>query len=205
MRATIVILSLMVPPHALAQDAWEATYAVQQGGRDIGRERVVLRAGQGGDKSRLELESRRSGSPESARAVLSRLPGGLLESLHLELKGESGTETIRATNQGSRIFITTTAGGARGGRELPGGPGILMLDDRVPGLLITVPDMLTGDEARLTGVSPRTGVRTGFTARRVEGGVELTGGLTGRITLDKAGRVERVTLSDGTTLTRLGG
>lgn len=205
MRTTMLLLAALLPRPAAAQGAWEATYTVQQGGREVGRERLVLRAGQGGDKSRLELESRRSGSAQSARAVLSRMQGGVFEALHLELRNGQSTETIRVTSQGPRLFITTTAGGARGGRELPGGPGVIMLDDRMPGLLVTIPDMLTGTEVHLTAVSPRTGQRTTFTATRADGGVKLTGGITGQVTLDAAGLVERVALGNGTVLTRLGG
>ncbi len=205
MRTAMLLLAALLPRPGAAQDAWEATYTVHQGGREVGRERVVLRAGQDGDKSRLELESRRSGSSESARAVLSRMQGGVFEALHLELRNGQSTETIRVSNQGSRLFITTTAGGARGGRELPGGPGVIMLDDRMPGLLVTIPDMVTGPEARLIAVSPRTGQRTPFTATRTGGGVKLSGGITGQVTLDADGKVEGVTLGDGTVLARLGG
>lgn len=202
MRA-MTLLALLVPAVLAAQDSWEATYVVQQNGREIGRERVVLRAGQAGDKSRLELESRYVGAPETARAVLSRSEGALLESLQLELRKQDGTETIRVTHQGNRIFITTTAKGARGGRELPGGPAVVMLEERLLSLLVAVPDLATAEGVRLTAISPRTGRRTAFAAQRVAGGVELTGEITGRIALDQSGRVERIALADGTTLTRL--
>lgn len=203
MRATMAALLMLVPAVLPAQGTWEATYVVQQNGREIGRERVVLREGQPGDKSRLELESRYSGAPETARAVLSRTEGAAFESLQLELRRQDGTETIRVTNQGNRIFITTTAKGARGGRELPGGPAVVMHDDRLLGLLVAVPDVVPEASAQLTAVSPRTGKRTTFTARRVEGAIELSGDIAGRITLDKNGRVDKIVLNDGTTLSKL--
>ena len=203
MRAMFAVLAMLMPVSATAQATYDATYVVQQNGREIGRERVVLRAGQGGDNSRLELESRYAGASETARAVLTRGAGSSFESLQLELRQQASTETIRVSSQGNRIFITTTAQGARGGRELPGGPGVIMLDDRLLGLLTIVPDVATADGVRLTAVSPRTGKRTTFSARRQGQRVELAGEVAGRIDLDADGRVERITLDNGIILSRL--
>jgi hypothetical protein len=201
MRAMLAGLVMLLPGMLVAQGGYDLTFVARKDGRDVGRERVVLRAGQAGDRSRLELESRYAGSPET-RAVLVRGDRGVFESLQLETKQQAGNQNLQVTSQGSRIFITTSAQGMRGGRELPGGPGVVMVDERMAGLLVAAAELATPEGTRLLGVSPRTAARTPFTATRQGNQVVLSGGMTGRIELDADGRMERVELDGGVTLVR---
>ena len=92
---------------------------------------------------------------------------------------------------------------------MPGGPGVILLDEQLQALLLLVADLATPGGTRVTAVYPRTGQRANITARRVEGGpqgavVELTGDLTGRMQLDANGRVDRMELpQSGIIVTRL--
>ena len=96
-------------------------------------------------------------------------------------------------------MVRTVARGSESGRELPGGPDVVLLDDEVFSLYATVADLATTAGKRLTAIYPRTGRRAAFTARR-EGQagssrrVILTGDIAGTLVTDGDGRLERLEL-----------
>jgi hypothetical protein len=205
MRVLIAALVLVTPLPLRAQVLYDATYSVQQNGKDIGTEHVVLRSGQasgGVTGTRLELEGHLSGTSEVIRGVVMRTGTGAIEQLQLDSKGANGTESVRAVQKGSRIFITLSNQGARGGREIPGGPLVVMLDSQLQSLLLLAADLATPAGVQLTALYPRTGQKATFTAKRVDAGshgatVELTGDVLGRITLDGNGHVAQMDLPQG--------
>jgi hypothetical protein len=213
MRHLLAVAALSIPASLPAQVVFEATYSVAQRGKDIGTEHVVLRnvPGTGGASGlRLEFDGKFPGSQETLRGSLARGSDGTLDQLQLEVKRGTSTETIRAAQRSGRIYITVnTAQGSRGGKELPGGPGVILLDEQLQALLLLVADLATPGGTRVTAVYPRTGQRQNITAKRVEGGsrgavVELSGDLNGRMQLDANGRVERMDLpASGIVVTRL--
>ena len=208
MRNTLLALMLSTPLPLAAQGAYDATYVVQQGGKEVGRERIVLRPGQGGANAgtRVELEGRYANS-ENVRGVLTRGADGAIDALQLEVRRGNATESIRAAVRGNRVFITTNAQGARGGRELPADASTLLLDDQLITLLALVPGVATPTGTRLSIVYPRTGKRGAVTATRSNASkgsvIELTGDVAGRMTLDAEGHIERIELANGTVVTRL--
>jgi hypothetical protein len=208
MRNTLLALMLSTPLPLAAQGAYDATYVVQQGGKEVGRERIVLRPGQGGANAgtRVELEGRYANS-ENVRGVLTRGADGAIDALQLEVRRGNTTESIRAAVRGNRVFITTNAQGARGGRELPADASTLLLDDQLITLLALVPGVATPTGTRLSIVYPRTGKRGAVTATRSNASkgsvIELTGDVAGRMTLDAEGHIERIELANGTVVTRL--
>ncbi len=208
MRNTLLALMLSTPLPLAAQGAYDATYVVQQGGKEVGRERIVLRPGQGGANAgtRVELEGRYANS-ENVRGVLTRGADGAIDGLQLEVRRGNTTESIRAAVRGNRVFITTNAQGARGGRELPADASTLLLDDQLITLLALVPGVATPTGTRLSIVYPRTGKRGAVTATRSNASkgsvIELTGDVAGRMTLDAEGHIERIELANGTVVTRL--
>ncbi len=208
MRNTLLALILSTPLPLAAQGAYDATYVVQQGGKEVGRERIVLRPGQGGANAgtRVELEGRYANS-ENVRGVLTRGADGAIDGLQLEVRRGNTTESIRAAVRGNRVFITTNAQGARGGRELPADASTLLLDDQLITLLALVPGVATPTGTRLSIVYPRTGKRGAVTATRSNASkgsvIELTGDVAGRMTLDAEGHIERIELANGTVVTRL--
>jgi len=213
MRHLLAAAALSVPSLLPAQVVFEATYSVQQRGKDIGTEHVTLRSTPGAGASsalKLEFEGQFPGSQETLRGSLARGTDGTLDQLQLETRSGSTTETLRAAQRGNRIYITVnSAQGSRGGKEIPGGPGVILLDEQLQALLLLLADQATTSGTKVTAVYPRTGLRSNITARRVEGGprgtvVELTGDLTGRLQLDANGRVERMELpQSGIVVTRL--
>jgi len=132
MRHLLAAAALSVPSLLPAQVVFEATYSVQQRGKDIGTEHVTLRStpGAGGSSAlKLEFEGQFPGSQETLRGSLARGTDGTLDQLQLETRSGSTTETLRAAQRGNRIYITVnSAQGSRGGKEIPGGPGVILLD-----------------------------------------------------------------------------
>jgi hypothetical protein len=212
MRVLIAALVLGTPLPLRAQVLYDATYSVQQNGKDIGTEHVVLRSGQasgGVAGTRLELEGRFSGSTEVMRGVITRTSTGAIEQLQLDSKGATGTESVRAVQKGGRFFITMSNQGARGGREVPGGPLVVMLDQQLQSLFLLAADLATPAGTQLTALYPRTGQKATFTAKRVDAGargatVELAGDVIGRISLDAGGHVDHMDLPQaGIVVTKL--
>lgn len=209
MRKLLAFLALSVPTPLIAQAVTEATYVVRKGGAEIGREHMVLRRGAEGTgaATRIEFEGRYANSKENVRGVLTRGADGYIDALQLEVRRGNATESIRAATRGNRVFITSTAQGSRGGRELPADASTVLLDEQLLTLLVLVPPLATPEGARLSIVYPRTGKRGGLVAKQSNGPggsvIELTGDVAGRITLDKTGLIERIELADGFSVTRL--
>ncbi len=212
MRHLLAAAALSIPSSLAAQVVFDATYSVQQHGKDIGTEHVVLRnsTSAGATGMRLDFEGKFPATQENLRGSLVRGSDGTLDQLQLEVRRGSAIETIRAAQRGNRIFITVSSDqGSRGGKEIPGGPGVILLDEQLQALLLLIADLATPGGTRVTAVYPRTGKRSNITVRRVEGGtrgavVELTGDLNGRMQLDAQGRVDRMDLpQSGMIVTRL--
>lgn len=212
MRHLLAAAALSIPSSLAAQVIFEATYSVQQRGKDIGTEHVVLRnsTSAGSTGVRLDFEGKFPATQETLRGSLVRGSDGTLDQLQLEVRRGSAIETIRAAQRGNRIFITVSSDqGSRGGKEIPGGPGVILLDEQLQSLLLLIADLATPGGTRVIAVYPRTGKRSNITVRRVEGGprgavVELTGDLNARMQLDAQGRVDRMDLpQSGMIVTRL--
>lgn len=201
-RYVIAFTALMAPVPVYGQDVFEATYSVQQRGKDIGTEHVILRTEAPGSTTsnlRLEFDGKFPANQETLRGTLVRGNTGALDQLQLEVKRPNSTETLRAVQRGNRIYITTTGQGSRGGKEIAGGSGVVLLDEQLQALLLLVADVATAKGTQLTAIYPRSGQKANIVAKRVDGGpkgavVELSGDLTGRMQLDSAGRVERMEL-----------
>lgn len=213
MRHLLAAAALSVPSLLPAQVVFEATYSVQQRGKDIGTEHVVLRNTTGSPGSqglRLEFEGKFPANGETLRGSLARGTDGSLDQLQLEVRRGNATETLRAAQRGNRIAVTVSnAQGSRGGKEMPGGPDIILLDEQLQALLLLVADLATTAGTKVSAVYPRTGQRANIVARKIIGTsrgavVELTGDLVGSMQLDTNGRVERMDLpQSGIIVTRL--
>ena len=96
--------------------------------------------------------------------------------------------------------MRTVAKGSESGRELPGGPDVVLLDDAVFSLYHPVAELATPAGRTLTAIFPRSGKRATFTARRESGAaggagrVALSGDITGTLVTDAQGRLERLEL-----------
>jgi hypothetical protein len=200
--ALCLLLAHQASP-ALAQDAAPITLVVIQNGREIGREDFSLTPGRGRGSSGTTLKAT-AGYPATApttrlTALLERTPESAIAKFQLDVDGPEGTTVILAAGSGARLVVRTVAKGSESGRELPGGPDVVLLDDEVHSLYATVADLATPAGKRLTAIFPRSGRRMAFTAQRngeAAGNrrVTLTGDLAGTLVTDTEGRLQSLEL-----------
>lgn len=204
MRHAVLMLLVMLAVPAAAQERADTRLVVQQGGREIGREEFTLRPsrGRGVAGTSIVASARYPATNPTTllAATLERTPEGALAKFQLDVESGGVVTVILAAGSGARLIIRTVAQGSESGRELPGGPDVVLLDDQVFSLYAAVADLATPAGRALTAVFPRSGKRAGFTARRETGAagaptrVALTGDLTGTLLTDAQGRVERLEL-----------
>lgn len=213
MRIAPVLLLLLPGTQAVAQEAPDGKLVIQQGGRETGREEFTLRQGRGrgATGSTLSAVARYPAKNPTLRlaATLERTPESALAKFQLEVQGPNGNTVILAAGSGARLIIRTVAKGSEAGRELPGGPDVVLLDDAVFSLYIAVADLATPGGKALTAVFPRTARRASFVARRESGGdsggkrVALSGDIRGTLETDSRGGLVRLELPEaGTVVSR---
>jgi hypothetical protein len=200
--ALLLLLAHQTSP-ALAQADAPITLIVKQGGKEIGREDFTLTTGRGRGAAgtTLSATARYPAAVPTTRltAVLERTPEFAIAKFQLDVEGPGGTTVILAAGSGARLIVRTVATGSESGRELPGGPDVVLLDDEMHSLYSAVADLATPAGKRLTAIFPRTGKRASFTARLETGQGEtkrigLTGDIAGTLLTDNEGRLQRLEL-----------
>jgi hypothetical protein len=201
--ALLLLLAHQTSP-ALAQAEASISLIVQLGGKEVGREDFTLTKGRGrgATGSTLSATARYPATGPTTRltAVLERTAEFAIAKFQLDVESPSGTTVILAAGSGARLIVRTVATGSETGRELPGGPDIVLLDDQVHSLYSAVADLATPAGKRLTAIFPRTGKRASFTARLETSGqgetirIVLTGDLAGTLLTDTEGRLQRLEL-----------
>jgi len=202
MRTATVLLLLLPAAQAEAQESLETKLVITHEGRETGREEFSLRQGRGrgAPGSTLIAVARYPATNPLLKlaATLERTPESALAKFQLDVQGPKGTTVILAAGSGARLIIRTVAKGSEAGRELPGGPDVVLLDDAVYSLYTAVVDLATPSGKSLTGVFPRTSRRASFVARRDAGGengatrVTLSGEINGTVLTDSRGRLQRL-------------
>jgi len=209
MRLAAFLLVLLPAATARAQDSPGTKLVIQQGGREIGREDFTLTQGRGRGAPGTSLHATASYPANSPTlrlaATLDRTPESALAKFQLEVEGPSGPTVILAAGSGARLIIRTVAKGSEAGRELPGGPDVVLLDDQVFSLYSAVADLATPSGKPLTAVFPRTARRASFVARRESGAaagsrITLSGDIRGTLSTDGQGRLLRLELPESGTI-----
>jgi hypothetical protein len=208
---SVAAVLLLLSGQALAQQGPATKLVIQQGGREIGREEFTLSPGRGrgapGTTLRANARYPAKNPTLMLAATLERTPESALAKFQLDVEGPNGTTVILAAGSGARLIIRTVAKGSEAGRELPGGPDVVLLDDGVFSLYIAVADLATPGGKTLTAVFPRTARRASFVARREPGGsrgneVILTGGIRGTLVTDSKGLVSLILQDSDTRVSR---
>ena len=213
MRSAALLMMLLPALQPAAQEPLETKLVVVQGGQVIGREEFTLRAtrARGLPGSTLIAAARYPSIAPKTRlaATLERTPDSTLAKFQLDVESDGNVSVILAAGSGARLIVRTVAKGSESGRELPGGPDVVLLDDQVYSLYMPVAELATPAGRALTGIFPRTGKRATFAARRESGTpggagrIALTGDITGTMITDAQGRLERLELpAKGTVVTR---
>lgn len=197
MRLAAVLLLLAPAGRLQAQETAEVKLVIQQDGREIGREDYHLTRGRGrgapGSTLRANAHYPANNPTLRIAANLERTAESSLAKFQLDVEGPNGPTVILAAGSGARLIIRTVAKGSEAGREMPGGPDVVLLDDNVYSLYIAVADLATPNGRPLSAVFPRTARRASFVARRDAGGqVNLTGGIRGTMETDGQGLVSLV-------------
>jgi hypothetical protein len=204
-RAAALVLLLVQPAaSARAQADAPVVLSIKQAGKEIGREEFTLAKGRarGAPGSTLNASARYPAGAPTTRltALLERTPEFAIARFQLDVEGPQGPTVILAAGTGARLIVRTVAKGSESGRELPGGPDVVLLDDEVLSLYSAVADLATPAGKRLAAIFPRTGKRASFTARvETEGQderttVALTGDVVGTLVTDSEGRLRRLEL-----------
>jgi hypothetical protein len=204
--ASVLGLALLSAGPAAAQGA-QGTFVVQQGGREIGREDVTVQRGGGRDgaSTSLSVVGRypNVGPTTQIAATLDRNGEGALEKFVLEGQTPKGPTRVLAGGAGARLIIKSFVEGTESGREMAGGPDVVVLDENAYALYAAIADLATPAGTRLTAMFPRSGRRAQFLARRDGATVRLQGELSGTLTLDPQGRVVKMDFpGSGTVVTR---
>ncbi len=200
MRALLACLLLVRAASLAAQDTFDQTLSVQQGGKEIGREDYSVRPGSRTGAVVITARSRYPATNPTTliRATQERASDGGIAKFELDVQQPEGNVIILAAGSGARLIVRSVSKGAEAGRELPGGRDIVLLDDRVFSLYLAVANAATAAGARLTAVYPRTGRRATIIARRDSGPqgatIKLSGDVTGTLTVDGQGRLQRLDL-----------
>ena len=213
MRTAALLLLVLPAGPAAAQEGLETKLLIQQEGRELGREEFTLRQGRGrGSAGTTLIAVARYPATNpllKLSATLERTPESALAKFQLEVESPNGTTIILAAGSGARLIVRTVAKGSEAGRELPGGPDVVLLDDGVYSLYTAVADLATPEGKALTGVFPRTSRRASFRAKLdgAPGGgkrVTLNGDIDGNLVTDAKGRLQRLELADsGIVVTRV--
>ncbi len=212
MRALALLLpvGMLQGVSAAAQQALETKLVVQQSGRETGREEFTLRRAGGGPGTSLLASARYPAvSPTThLSGSLELTPEFAIAKFQLDVESPAGTTVILAAGSGARLIVRTVAKGSESGRELPGGPDVVLLDEGVHSLFAVVALLSTPAGRPLTAIYPRTGKRASFVAKREggEGGnirVALSGDIGGTLLTDGEGRLQRLELpGQGIVVTR---
>jgi len=170
MRSAALLMMLLPVLPAAAQEPLETKLVIMQGGQEIGREEFTLLStrGRGLPGSTIIAAARYPSINPSTRlaATLERTPDSALAKFQLDVESAGAVTVILAAGSGARLIVRTVAKGSESGRELPGGPDVVLLDDTVFSLYHPVAELATPAGRALTAIFPRTGKRATFTARR---------------------------------------
>jgi hypothetical protein len=213
MRSAALLLVVLPLLSAAAQEPLETKLVVRQNGQEIGREEFTLRAsrGRGLPGTTIIAAARYPSTSPTTRlaATLERTPDSSLAKFQLDVESAGAVTVILAAGSGARLIVRTVAKGSESGRELPGGPDVVLLDEAIFSLYHPVAELATSEGRTLTAIFPRSGRRATLTARRESdsaggaGRIALSGDISGSLVTDAHGRLERLELpGQGMVVTR---
>jgi hypothetical protein len=200
MRALIACLLLCRAAPIAAQQTFDRTLSVQQGGKEIGREDYTLKPGLRTGASVITARARYPASSPTLQIGMTqeRAPDGGIAKFELDVQAPEGNVVILAAGSGARLIVRSVSKGSEAGRELPGGHDIVLLDDRVFSLYLALADVATAAGARVVAVYPRGARRATILARRESGPdgatIQFSGDVTGTLAVDSQGHLQRLEL-----------
>jgi len=203
MRALLLllVLSALASP-AGAQELDRGVLDIVRGETALGREEFTVQQGTAGSPAGITIASLArypaSRPTIQIQTVLERGADGAVTALQIDTRQPSGLSRIYGAAVQDHLTIRQTTPAAESVREYPRANGVVILDDSVFALYGVVAERATAAGARLQVIFPRTGRRGQLTATKSSPTeIDLTGAVTGTLTVDAKGRLSRVVLSDG--------
>src|SRR5262249_32314042 len=167
MRTAALLLLIWPVLSAAAQERLETKLVVTQGGQEIGREELPLRPprarGLAGSTIISAARYPATGPTTRLAATLERTPDSALAKFQLDVESAGAVTVILAAGSGARLIVRTVAKGSESGRELPGGPDVVLLDDQIFSLYSPLADIATPAGRPLTAIFPPPGQPASFT------------------------------------------
>ena len=201
MRELLAPWLLMWASALSAQQTYDNVLSIQQGGKETGREEYSIQRGTAQSATVIKAQARYPATSPTLQIALTeeRSPTAGIAKFELDVQAPEGNVVILAAGSGARLIVRSVTKGSEAGRELPGGRDLVLLDEQVYSLYLQLVDAATPSGARLTAVYPRTGRRATVVARRDAGPggtvqVQMTGDVTGTLTVDTQGRLQRLEL-----------
>ena len=134
--AALLMMLLPVLPAAAQEPSLETKLVVTQAGQEIGREEFTVRStrARGLPGSTIIAAARYPANGPILRlaATLERTPDSALAKFQLDVDSGGAVTIILAAGSGARLIVRTVAKGSESGRELPGGPDVVLLPKRTP-------------------------------------------------------------------------
>jgi hypothetical protein len=184
-----------------AQQADRGVFTIQRGETPLGREEFTYQpsAGAAGGGMLASLARYPAAGPTvQIQAMLEQGPGGAVVALQIDTRRPSGVNRVLGAALKDNLTIRQSTAAAESVREYPRAAGIVILDDSVFALYQAVAQRATPAGARLQVLFPRSGRRGQLTATLSDPQtIDLNGVVGGTLTVDAAGRLMRVVLSDG--------
>ncbi len=209
MRLSLPALLLALAAPAAAQQADRGVYDILRGETALGREEFSIQPGSEGSAAGSTIASlaRYPGSRPvvQIQAVLERKADGTVTALQVDTRQGGQVSRVYGAAVQDNLTIRQTTPAAESVREFPRSAGIVILDDSVFAFYRVVADRATASGARLPVLFPRTARRGQLTATKTgPTTVEMTGAVSGTLTVDATGRLLQVILSDGVSAIRQG-
>ena len=203
MRASTLALTLSLCALPLAaQQGDRGVFAIQRGDAPLGREEFTFEPAATGAASGGVLASL-ARYPATAptvqiQAMVEESSAGAVIALQIDTRQKSGVSRVYGAALQDNLTIRQTTSAAESVREYPRAAGIVILDDSVFALYQTVARRATSAGARLPVLFPRSGRRGQITATQSSPTtIDVTGAVSGTLTVDPTGRLMRVVLDDG--------
>lgn len=209
MRHIVACLLLASATPAMAQESDRGVFDILRGETAIGREEFSLQPGSEGSAAGSTIASlaRYPGSRPvvQIQALLERSASGAVTALQLDTRQGGQVSRVYGAAVKDNLTVRQTTPAAESVREFPRATGIVILDDSVFTFYRVVADRATEAGARLPVLFPRTARRGQLTATRTSPTtIEMSGAVSGTLTVDATGRLLRVILADGVSAIRQG-
>ena len=201
----LLLLMAFWSPSLAAQEVDRGVFSIQRGETPLGREEFSVQPTAGSQGSTLASLARYPGAGPKVQiqAMLERNPAGAVVALQLDTRAPGGVTRVYGAALKDNLTIRQTTPSAESSREYPRATGIVILDDSLFAFYQVVAERATKAGARLPVLFARSGRRGQLTATlSTPTSIEMTGVVSGTLTVDGAGRLQRVVLADGVSAIR---